>query len=454
LFLGEHGLWFDEALTVWAARLPLGEFVDTVGRRSANLGLYYTMMRGWTVVGTGELWLRLSSVVAALATIPVMFAVGRRLFDARAGAMAAVLLAAHPLFIAHAREARYYALLSLLGAGASLALLRALDRRRGWAWALYGSLATLLVYTHVAGSLVLIAHAAALLLRPRSATPWRSMFLTGVAVAVACVPLGIATLSQGADLVSWLPDLSRRAVTRFSLEMSAMHGHRVSFVLAVLYVAIVVWAATRLLRAPEGERWRVGFALSWLIVPVVLGVVVSWWRPILLARYFAGVLPALVLLAGYAVSRVRLTAVRAVALGVFLALDAVVLASLYGQGPREDWRGAMEYLSGEARGGEVVFVSGSWGVPPDLQLPLVSPGYYAERLGLRAELASVRELPGALSAAPVSRLWVITSAQSEYTPRFAELTTTLEVAGYRLGEARWFHGEFPEPIVVAAFVTP
>ena len=154
LWLRSHRLgisfWIDEALSVGIADRPLTD-IPAILRLDGSPPLYYGLLHVWmrllgsdTEVATH--WL---SLIIALATIPVAFALTRALAGERAAWCAAVLAAVNPFLTQYAQETRMYALVVLLGviAGAGFAGTFVLRRGRGWGVALALSLIALL-YTH------------------------------------------------------------------------------------------------------------------------------------------------------------------------------------------------------------------------------------------------------------------------------------------------------------------
>jgi uncharacterized membrane protein len=102
---------------------------------------------------------RLTSALLSLLLLPALFWLARE-WDGpgRTPWVVMALAAVSPLHLLYAQEARQYALLSLLIAAASAALLAALRRGRRKDWALYGLLLTLGLYTHLLFILVMVAH--------------------------------------------------------------------------------------------------------------------------------------------------------------------------------------------------------------------------------------------------------------------------------------------------------
>src|SRR5215204_1376947 len=143
--LDGQSYWFDEAVTVQLLRMDLGDMLSAIPDSESTPPLYYVVAWLWTqLFGTGEVGLRSLSALAGTATIPVAYAVGARALSARAGLVAAALVAANPLLVWYSQEARAYALLVLLTALTVLVLPRALERPtagRLTAWAALSALA-------------------------------------------------------------------------------------------------------------------------------------------------------------------------------------------------------------------------------------------------------------------------------------------------------------------------
>jgi hypothetical protein len=112
--LSEESLWRDEISSITIAQLDL---IRMVQNRAADIHppLYYFLLHYWTALfGHSEGAVRALSVVFGVLTIPVMYAVGRRLFDERVGLLSALIIALAEFHIRYAQEAKGYSLLALL----------------------------------------------------------------------------------------------------------------------------------------------------------------------------------------------------------------------------------------------------------------------------------------------------------------------------------------------------
>jgi hypothetical protein len=129
-FWTRSGLWFDEALTVDIARLPLHAIPGALKQDGAP-PLYYYLLHFWMVLfGQSSDAVRALSGLIAVATLPVAWLCGRRLGGRAVAWTTVVLLASAPFAVYFATETRMYALVMLLTGCGYLALARAVDQPR------------------------------------------------------------------------------------------------------------------------------------------------------------------------------------------------------------------------------------------------------------------------------------------------------------------------------------
>ncbi len=184
--LDGQSLWYDEAVTAQVAAKGIAELTRWTAD-DIQPPLYYYAVAGWTrLAGHGEWALRFPSAFFGVLTVPLLWAVGRRLFGrGRSGQIAslaaACLAAISPLYVYYAQEARMYTLLTFWGVLAGYALLRATnDERRTtkdagrwslvvgrWSsfrwWLVFILAATAMLYTHYFGVFLLAAYGVILL---------------------------------------------------------------------------------------------------------------------------------------------------------------------------------------------------------------------------------------------------------------------------------------------------
>lgn len=173
----------DEAATWWFARLT------TAGRLAEQIfveptpPLYYGIVGVLMLLfGESDLVMRLPSAVFGAATITAVFFLGRSLFNARVGWIAAAILTFHPLHLFYSREARVYPLLLLLAILLLLTLWRALETNRARSWTVFGIVLAIACYSHFYGLFLILTAATAITLLARDGRArLRGLLATAVA---------------------------------------------------------------------------------------------------------------------------------------------------------------------------------------------------------------------------------------------------------------------------------
>lgn len=354
--IGRKSVWLDEGVSIELARLGWYNFLRILWRHEANMVLYYLLLRGWLVFGSSEAYIRTLSVLPAVATVPAVYALGRRLFDARAGLIAAFLLALNAYEVRYAQEARSYSLYPLLCVLSSIYFLRYLQdpsRRNRIGHVLTSALS---VYAHFFAGLLMVAQWLSLLmldrpdLRLQTRKNWRQF-------AIAISPLVLYVLTTGTGVLKWIPRPGISDLRTTAVSLTGNGGIWLALAYAVAGVPAVISALRDRKLQVSWEAWRFRFLLLWLLFPITFIYLISQLKPFYLIRYFIFVIPALVLLAASAIARLRWRWLQAVALFVFAALSLHGVSGYYQKDfdiTREDWRSATAYLLANSQAGDVV----------------------------------------------------------------------------------------------------
>jgi mannosyltransferase len=348
-----HGLWFDELFTAEVARLPLGEILSAVTRGEGTTSYlagvppsynapYYLVVHLWMAlpgVG-GDTSLRVLSLLATAGGLALICRAVARLGGRATGILAGCVLAASPLVLEQAVEARSYGLAVLATGGAALGLVRWLQEPpRGLV--LFGLACAGMGLAHWYAVTVLAAFVfAALVLRGRAALP---LLLTGAAAALPTVALVALNLLNGTGgrNAEHLKDTGGRFA---GLAVHAWAGGLTPLI--ILTVALAVVGAVR----ATGLR---AVAASWVLVPLILLLAAELVRPVYLPRYLlAGLLGLGILAAAGAMTVPR--AVRAPVAALLVGCSLLAAQPLFDRGPRERSDDLVRLLAEVHVGGEPI----------------------------------------------------------------------------------------------------
>jgi mannosyltransferase len=393
--LGAQSFWYDEIATTGVIKGSLWHVFTLVDKQEATPPLYYVLGWMWTrMTGLTEVGLRSLSAVAGVATICFTWAAAREAISARAGVIAAALVAVNPMLIWYSQEARAYALLMLLGSVSFWLCVRAWHRPTHRSLAAWSAVCCLVLLTHYFGVFIVVAELCALLrLLPRRCRDVALAFVPVVLVGLALLPLAHA--QEGTGRTAWigvLPIGGRvRHVLRELVSANASlidtnaalpggHWGMIGTVGVLLGLALVL--ATAQARTSRGVRVAVTVGVLAIVIPLALSLtsfdyffdrnLIAAWIPVAIA--FGGGLalarPKLLTLAA-------LAAIAAAGVGVTRAVERTPALQ------RTDWRGVSRVLGGPGLAREVV----------------VNPGYnaaalefYGQSLGPMPVGARIQEL--------------------------------------------------------------
>jgi 4-amino-4-deoxy-L-arabinose transferase-like glycosyltransferase len=129
---------------------------------------------------------RLPTVVAGIATIPLIYAIAIRTLGRRVALVASLLAALSPFMAFYAVEARAYAVMMAMVAASTLCMLIAVERRTIPWWAAYGVASCAAMYSHYTAAYVLAAQLGWLLWFHRDC--WRPALAANALAALAFLP--------------------------------------------------------------------------------------------------------------------------------------------------------------------------------------------------------------------------------------------------------------------------
>jgi mannosyltransferase len=140
--------WMDEAITVGISSHHLSA-IPGILRQDGSPPLFYLLLHFWMqMVGNGEAATHWLSEIFAVLTIPVGYWGGLKIAGKRAGLMTATLMASSAFLDYYSQETRMYALMTLLGLFGTIGFIRGFVFRERRYVILFSVALALMLYTH------------------------------------------------------------------------------------------------------------------------------------------------------------------------------------------------------------------------------------------------------------------------------------------------------------------
>ena len=182
----------DETLALFVGRDSLPGVVEHVTQERGGAPLHFLLAWGLAHLGFGLGALRALSAIFALASLPLVAALGLRLAGRRVALVSTLIVAPSWLFLFHGVYGRMYSLFLFCSLLCTLALLEALRRGGRGHWALWVASALLTVSVHPYGVLLLAGQGAFVLVSRRDRL--REAAIAGGAVLVLGIPFWLTDL--------------------------------------------------------------------------------------------------------------------------------------------------------------------------------------------------------------------------------------------------------------------
>jgi uncharacterized membrane protein len=425
--LDAEGVWYDEAGTLLVAAAPIGEIVRYFSNRGPELWfefnppVYFYTLHGWfELVGANAFHARLFSALAGVASIAMLFAVSRRLFDPPTALLAALLLAVSNVGVALSQEARNYALLLLLFLITWYLILRVMAEPRLRFWWAAVAVAILTIGTHYYGAFSVLVLAGYVLARRRAARISWTWIVAAVVVGAAVFLPWLAfafhdQFSQAASggsaewpsLADWLLPLFT-TMNRFNNgAVQGLHDSAPLWAYAVGAALFTVPAAAAALR--RRKPLNIGSAAAsasvlcvalWL-VPMAFVLALSLVN-VQLHYYYMGLCIAPYYLLVASTTMGLPSAVRRTAIALMLAFSAIALHAHYSIPHKENYRDAVRHVVARSEPDDCYAFVNAFGPSIPVQWSVYSP---------RVPAVAIDPSIDRVDDPACRRIWVITSTR-------------------------------------------
>ena len=316
--LGYHDLWYDEIITL--TKIPHLNFL-----RVWNPPLYFALLAGWVkIFGFSEISLRFPSLLFSLACIPIIFLLGKEIFNKSAGLYASLIIVLSPFQLWYAQEARAYSTMLFLGLLSSY--FQALFINREQHKYLFGyTISTILgLYTHPYYVLFFIAQLICLFIY--CARNWsKKILVTILLIGLSFIPLIQKYSIRLAQVISgyWIPspDWNSLLITVENLLLgynSRVSAYLISDILTLILFISAIW----FVRQRKDSRRGFIFCLILFVVPIILAFLFSkLFVPIYFDRGLIVCSPYYYLILGLGISAFRKKVAKSSAIiSIFLLL--------------------------------------------------------------------------------------------------------------------------------------
>ncbi|MBI2066195.1 glycosyltransferase family 39 protein [Candidatus Woesebacteria bacterium] len=358
-----QSLWLDEGTSAILARdFSLERILTEFSPGDFHPPLYYLFLKVWAgIFGSSEVGLRSFSLLAGLATVYVVYLIGKRLLDRKAGLLAALFLATSGLHLYYSQEARMYALSALFVSGLFYFFLKILDSKKRIDWYFFSLLLFLNGLTDYLPNLVIVSFWVFALVAKKDKGWWRNFLLSHIPLVAAYLwwlPTFTNQLRSGLGVFEsapgWWKVLGRTNLKELLLVPVKFALGRISFVDKGLYAlvsgTVLLTYSFLVMKAKNIKEGRLRLIWLWLIVPIALAAILGLKLSVFSYFRLIFAIPAFFLLIVFGILQLRGRLFKASVLFVLcvnlLASGAYLFNARF---HREDWRGLVSLVEKASR---------------------------------------------------------------------------------------------------------
>lgn len=350
-----QSLWLDEAINVVYAKsndfwwfiikYPIGDFHPP--------GWFAILWIWGHLFNFSEISVRSPSVICGVLTVCLTYLIGKELFGRKTGTFAALFLAVAPLHIYYSQEARMYSMAAFAVAFSMYSLIRLISGKKH-GLLLYILSTALVLYSDYLAYFIIPAQLIFLIWVKKldrkilvcffvpmiTLLPWLNIFFLQIRSGMntaGILPVWSQVVGGGSlkDLLLIPIKIFFGKVTFFNKTLYMI----VSGLVGAIFAGIFIFGIKKIDQSMK-------LLLSWIFIPLILAFLISFLIPVLSYFRMIFILPAVYLILAKGIENLpKKFAIPAI---VFICL--VSLSSLFGyylnpKFQREDWRGAVSFVS-------------------------------------------------------------------------------------------------------------
>lgn len=374
-FLGlDQSLWLDESVNVmYAHNTEFWHYITKYTLGDFHPPGFFIILWPWIrLFGMSEISVRIPSIIFSLGTIYLTYLIGRDYVNKRVGLIAALLLAIAPLFMFYSQEARMYSM-AAFGATCSLYGFISLLNKHRWGYLFYALGTVFLLYSDYVAYFILVPQFLYFMKASKEQKkeiikgfslgflfflPWLLIFPSQIVYGqqIASILTGWKDVVGGATLKNLLLLPAKIAIGRISIDSNILYVGTLLFVLG-LY-SILIFKAVSVIK-------KTHLFLVFLILPIMVGFLISFFIPIFSYFRFLFILPLLYLLLGVSLSNLK-GKIAAIML-VICILIGIIPSAFYlinNNVHRENWRDAVAFIHMHYQPGDLVLVDSNEELAP------------------------------------------------------------------------------------------
>lgn len=372
-----QSIWLDEIHTMIEGnpKMPYNEFYDIMLLREQMPHLYYLLVKGFSFIfGHTTFVVRMFSAIIGVLSVYCIYLLGKEIYNKKVGIIASLLLSVNYFHIGYSQEVRPYILLSLFAILSFYRLVIFLKNHSYKNALYYGLFASLMINTHFFGLFILVSQFVGVLFfffdLPKEE---RKKYFLSAAVA------GITTV------VLWLPSIKIFLVVAniksFWIQLPAPEVYIGLFkeffgsaenVIFLAYLLSIYYFIMMFKQKKGKDSWfkqnkkLLSFIIlvTWVFVTLLIPYIRTFLDiPMIISRYFIGVLPAAILILAIAIANIKSKVIQRMVVIAFVIVsltDIIAVKDYYNKISKTQYREITQKIIEKNKSNSIIVSTWGW----------------------------------------------------------------------------------------------
>lgn len=386
--LADKSVWFDEACSLSFAQ---SGWSDILNHRYMAKPLYFIILKLWvSLFGYAEFPARALSAIFGVASIPLVYFLGKELFNKNTGVISAFIFSLSAYQIYYAQQIRNYSLFLFLSALSMLLFMRLLRSNKLTLLVFYILTTVLLVFTHPFGLFIIIIQNLFFAVFRERSLRTKYWFTVDIIFCVALLFLAFIFISHrncpSGNEIGFLVKPTSKSLIE-TLETFSYAGPRqahgglgfgptggrliIPRILTFLFCFLAVFCFLPAKKQDESEgglfthRRSKQLLLMWFFLPIFGAYILSYIiLPIYLSRFLIPASVAFYIMIAHGIEKISMLKYKLVVITAIVICMLFSLDILYHPGCDGNWRKLSHYVKYNIKEGDIIIFA-----PTDQILP-------------------------------------------------------------------------------------
>lgn len=375
--LTDQSIRLDESQSIWFTTRPTLEVIRTAAM-DVHMPLYYMVLHFWLQIFSPSIFAaRMLSLVFFALSLPVYYLLVKESSNYKVAFLSLTMFLLSPFVVWFSTEARMYSLFIFITTVQNLFFLRFI-RSKGTNSKLAYVISTIFgIYTHYFFNFVVITQFVYVVWTEiskmttlKKITPFfRKYILLTMLAYLPAVPWFLYFISSGAGSLTSPMITTPTSFNIMQTFVSFLFGYQPNDIQAILISLWPLSLVFMFLVFTQRKRFSAGDTLYFflmLLLPIALGFVVSFVRPIFLTRYFIFVTPSLFFLLGWVMINTTGKIFSIVTVPIILTMFGFMMFHTFSPNVpiKENYKEVTEYLQENANPQDIIAVTAPFTIYP------------------------------------------------------------------------------------------